>query len=144
MPVQSAFQSVQHRDWVLPGEFLGSLIICMTLQSLYLVEHLLCGRCREFTKSLPSLMGSSYSSYFLSIQFQFPSKYSVPFLPKSVRYISLSLFPCVVACPAIFGVSVIPFRRILEGLISRDMTVCLLVNSHKLLGAASFLHLNGN
>lgn len=51
MPVQSAFQSVQHRDWVLPGESLGSLIICMTLQSLYLVEHLLCGRWRAYHPS---------------------------------------------------------------------------------------------
>jgi len=143
MPVQSAFQSVRHRDWVLPGESLGSPIICMTLQSLYLVEHLLCGRCREFTKSLPSLMGSSYSRYFLSIQFHFPSKYSVSLLPKPVRYIYLGLFPCVVACPAICRVSVITFRRILEGLIFWDMTVCLLINSYKLLGGASFLHLHG-
>jgi len=41
------------------------------------------------------------------------------------------------------GVSVIPFRKILEGLIFWDMTVYLLVNSYKLLGGASFLHLLG-
>lgn len=117
MPVQSAFQSVQHRDWVLPGEFLGSLIIFITLQSLYLAN--------------------------IYVVFIFPSKSSVSLLPKSVRDISLGLFPCVVACQAILGVSVTPCRRILEGLIFWDITVCLLVNSSGLLGGTSFLHLHG-
>jgi len=82
MPVQSAFHSVQHRDWVLFGESLGSLMLCMTVQSLHLVKRVLCSRCREFTKSLPSFMGSSYSSYFFPFNSPFLQNLLYPFFPS--------------------------------------------------------------
>ena len=84
-------------------------IFCSSLLNVYTFHTLLirtssAGRCRGFTKSFPSLMVSSYSSY--SIPFSSPSlqNHLYPFLPKS-----LGVRSCVLACQAVWRVFLIPY-----------------------------------